>query len=320
MMRSSAIAALAALLLPGPIAAAAPGIETGVFHDAGRGRDVPYTAYWPDGQKGPRPVVIFSHGLGGTANAAPYLGRALSRADFIAIHIQHAGSDASVYRGSQGRRQISEALRASVHVPANGRNRFLDLPFVLDTLARRNAAGPWANKMDLGRVGMAGHSYGARSALVAAGQRVGKKYVSLRDARIRAGIAISTSAPGGNLDLGRTFGDISIPLLHITGTKDRGAFSWRSQITPASRLEPYRRIGAPIQYLLVLEGADHYVFSAKRLGTRREKPLDRAHIASVGRLATAFFQAHLLGDAQALAWLRSEFSKTLAAGDRFTIR
>ena len=313
-----ATAVLAALLTPVPVAAAV--IETGAFHDAGRGRDVPYKAYWPNGQKGPRPVVIFSHGLGGTRSAAAYLGSALSSAGFIAIHIQHAGSDAVVYRGSQNRREVSDALRASVRVPANGHNRFLDLPFVLDALTMRNMDGPWANKLDLGRVGMAGHSYGARSVLVAAGQRIGKKYISFREPRIRAGIAISTSSPSGNLEMGRVFGDISIPLLHITGSRDRGAYSWRSHITPASRIEPYRAINAPIQYLLVLENADHFVFSGRRLGTRREKPLDEAHIASVARIATAFFKAHLMDDNQALMWLRNEYSKTLAAGDRFTFR
>lgn len=314
-----AIAALTAFLASGTVAAA-PVIETGVFHDAARDRDVPYKAYWPESQNGPRPVVIFSHGLGGTRNAAPYLGRALSRANFVAIHIQHAGSDASVYRGSQSRREVSNALRASVRVPANGRNRFLDLPFVLDALAGRNRSGPWADKMDLGRVGMTGHSYGARSVLVAAGQRMGKNYVSFRDTRIRAGIAISTSSPRGNLDLSRTFGDISIPLLHITGTKDRGAFSWRGHITPASRVDPFRRIAAPIQYLLVLEDADHVIFSGRRLGTRREKPKDASHLAAVARVAAAFFKAHLLDDKGALRWLRAKFPKTLVAGDHFTAR
>ena len=72
---------MSALLMPALGAANAAGsfvIEKGVFHDKDRSRDVPYKLYRPDPLTGRYPIVIFSHGLGGSVEAAVYLGEHLA--------------------------------------------------------------------------------------------------------------------------------------------------------------------------------------------------------------------------------------------------
>ena len=45
------------------------------WHDATRDRDVPVKIYFPKDGAGPFPVVLFSHGLGGSREGYEYLGR-----------------------------------------------------------------------------------------------------------------------------------------------------------------------------------------------------------------------------------------------------
>ena len=50
-------------------------IQRAVWHDSKRDRDVPVKIYSPKSGSGPFPVIIFSHGLGGTCETYSDLGR-----------------------------------------------------------------------------------------------------------------------------------------------------------------------------------------------------------------------------------------------------
>src|SRR5688572_15177973 len=68
------------------------------WKDSKRDRVVPVKVYFPETRSKPLPVIIFSHGLGGTREAYEYLGRAWAGNGFVSVHLQHAGSDDSVWR------------------------------------------------------------------------------------------------------------------------------------------------------------------------------------------------------------------------------
>src|SRR6218665_3828498 len=73
---------------------------TGEWKDTARGgRTIPWRAYLPVKSDKPVPVVIVSHGLGGSRDGMGYLGEALASHGVATIHIQHAGSDESVLKG-----------------------------------------------------------------------------------------------------------------------------------------------------------------------------------------------------------------------------
>ena len=75
-------------------------------HDAARQRDIPLRVYLPttngaNGQKA-EPVVLFSHGLGGTRQGCAYLGTHWSARGYTVVFLQHAGSDDSADRRREG--------------------------------------------------------------------------------------------------------------------------------------------------------------------------------------------------------------------------
>jgi len=65
--------------------------------DVGRSREVPIRVYLPK-EKKPAPVVLFSHGLGGSREGSAYLGNHWAARGYVAVFLQHPGSDDSALR------------------------------------------------------------------------------------------------------------------------------------------------------------------------------------------------------------------------------
>ena len=86
-------------------------------NDAERKRDIPVRVYLPV-EKTPSPVVLFSHGLGGSREGNAYLGNHWAARGYVAVFIQHHGSDTSVWQDKPkgggwrrcGRRQVWKTL------------------------------------------------------------------------------------------------------------------------------------------------------------------------------------------------------------------
>lgn len=83
------------LTVTGAPAACAP-LELTVA-DAARNRELPILVYLPAG-KTTAPVVLFSHGLGGSAGSA-FLGKHWAARGYVCVFLQHPGSDTSVWKG-----------------------------------------------------------------------------------------------------------------------------------------------------------------------------------------------------------------------------
>jgi predicted dienelactone hydrolase len=286
---------------PGPYA-----VETllGAWHDETRDRDVPYKIYYAPEASGARPVVVFSHGLGGSREGAAYLGEHLASYGYVAVHIQHPGSDASVWAGMTDRAEIIKALVAATKDVRVIADRFKDVPFALDQLTAMNAAeGRLKGRIDLARLGMSGHSFGAVSTLVAAGQKMGRRaQFQFKEPRFRAAIAYSPNKPMGPGDLADLYADMQLPILHFTGTEDRNPLD---PDQPASdRQIPFRNIPAPGQYLIVIDGGDHILFGGKDRRDGTAKPDDDLDHRLILEASIAFWDAYLLDDPAARAWLR----------------
>ena len=289
----------------------------GTFLDGERQRELLYRLYYPETLAGRLPLVIFSHGLGGSREAAPFLGRHLAENGYLALHIQHPGSDESVWKGALTRIGARLSLLNSIRNPRNALDRFRDVPFVIDELEKWNQEGPLQGHIDLDRLGIAGHSYGARSVLAAAGELLGPTRISFRDPRIKAGVALSPNLAQNSQDPRAALAKIEIPLFHITGTLDESPLPAERDMDPEQRTRPYQLIDTGDQYLFVLENADHATFAGRRLSTSEEKPLDRQHIEQLERGILLFFNAYLRNDLEARNALRATFHQRLAPGDRF---
>jgi dienelactone hydrolase len=246
------------------------------WQDTVRNRPVPVKIYSPATGKGPFPVIVFSHGLGGSREGYEYLGRHWASWGYVAVHVDHLGSDTAALK--KGGRLIRN-LREAVGDPRNAEARPLDVRFVLDRLEALNRGGsPLAHRLDLGRIGLAGHSFGAWTTLVVAGQDVGRSDAA--DPRIKAAVAMSAPAPKRH-DYDRIYRNVRIPVLHMTGTLDDSPLG-------------------ETQYLVTFQGGDHMVFSGRLLGVRAKDPLFQGLVLQG---TTAFWDAYLKGDVAAKAWL-----------------
>jgi predicted dienelactone hydrolase len=278
--------------------------------DTARDREIPIRVYFPPQQEA-APVVLFSHGLGGSRSGSKFLGDHWSARGYVAVFLQHPGSDESVWR-NQPPREIPAAMRKA----ASGQNftlRVNDIPAVLDQLEKWNkeSAHELVGRLNLSQIGMSGHSFGAVTTQAVSGQSfplVGAKFT---DPRIKAAIVFSPSKPAVG-DVNKAFEKVSLPWLLMTGTKDIANIGG-SPIGAAdieSRYAVYPALPAGNKYELVLDGAEHSVFTDRPLpgesGQRNPK-----HHPIILALSTAFWDAHLRSDDQARQWLDGAGAKSV---------
>ena len=262
---AAALAGLATLLAPAAWAAGPAAVETVDFdwHDDARRRAVPARLYLPAGEgfgDGRVPLVVFSHGIGGSRLGYSYLGRHWAAHGIAALHVQHVGSDRSLWGGNPLAmvQRLQEAARESEAL-----QRVHDLRFALDTLL----AGTFAGRIDPTRIVAAGHSYGANTAMLAVGAQVQRdgRPLDLRDARFTAAMLLSAPPFYGETDPQRVLAPVAVPTLHVTATEDviRIPGYWSGA---DDRLAVFEAIGSPRKWLAVFKGGSHSMFT-DRAGT-----------------------------------------------------
>ncbi|HEY8964121.1 MAG TPA: hypothetical protein VIN59_06645 [Alphaproteobacteria bacterium] len=274
-------------------------IDKGEWVDASRGkRVIPYKVYHPETMNaGPYPVIIWSHGLGGTRDGAGFIARHLASHGYIQVNIQHGGTDDVLWRGMPGHPwdNIKKA-----HIPFEVvRNRYLDVPFALDQLE-----GLYPDLIDWDRLGMSGHSFGALTTQVMAGQLAGRPDTNtpadLSDDRFVAGMLYSP-VPAMRLQMGGqdVYAPIHLPLMHMTGTED---YSPVEGFGYEKRLEVFEHAGNEDQHLVILNGADHMVFSGSRGQLKPYDSMD-AHQDMIKVMTLAWWEAQLNDDGSARTWI-----------------
>lgn len=295
---------------PGPLEVDARNLD---WRDEARGRDVPVRVYSPKTGDGPFPVIVFSHGLGGTREGYRHLGTHWASHGYVCVHLQHAGSDDSVWRGKTNRMQ---AMRDATKNVDNALNRYGDVRFAIDQIFQAREEAWLKGKLDLHNIGMAGHSFGAHTTQVVVGQGAGLaagRLLQAHDTRISAAIIMSPNPPNRG-DSARLFASIRIPCLHMTGTKDSSIVT---DTTPEQRRIPFDHIPGPDNYLVTFRDGNHMVFSDRiaLIADPRDEKLRAYILAST----TAFWDAFLKKDEAAKKWLveADGFEKALGADGVF---
>ena len=207
--------------------------------------------------------MLFSHGLGGSRRGYSYLGSHLARQGWASLHVQHVGSDRRIWSGSawslpsrlQGAAQDAEAI-----------DRAVDLRFALDRFLTLPESIDWRMPVDRSRILVAGHSYGANTALLTAGARVERdgRLVDLRDARVAAAILLSAPPFHGEKDQATVLNPITIPTLHITATDDDIRIPGYGS-TVRDRVAVYEATGSRSKVLAVFRGGSHSIFTDRTL-------------------------------------------------------
>ncbi len=298
----------------------APGVEDDTWTDTARKRDVPVRVRWPqsDRHNAALPVVLFSHGLGGTRDGGTVWGEAWAAAGFVVVHIQHPGSDLAAV----SRTATSFSDKAGLRVAAGAAQllaRLQDVGFVLNQISLRHAArqGRWATARH-GAVGMSGHSFGAHTTLGMAGQRY-PGFEGISEPRLASFIAFSPTVPSVG-DAQQAFGRLSRPVLTLTGTRDDDVLG--NGATPDKRIAVFPALPSSGKAQLVLQDADHMTFGGqtgraaeivpRESVTRDQQARDHALVAAI---TTDWWRATLLDDADARARLIAPAG--LRPGDRW---
>ena len=288
-----------------------------VWTDAARQRPLPLRVRLPSAP-GARPVVVFSHGLGGSVDGGRAWGERWASHGFVVIHMQHPGSDEAVWRLAAS---PAQSLRGAASLDQY-LARVADVKFVLDELERRQQRGDaLAMRFDLAHIGMSGHSFGALTTQVLAGQRFDvpasarAMAAALAEPRFRAFIAFSPSARSPQAV--SQFAAIARPFMSVTGTAD-GMVGMRLGVDPLLRRVPFEGMSGPDQYLMVLDGADHMTFNgAPRWRDGGDPGRDAAQTALVAGVTTAFWLAYLADDATARDWLAGSAAAAIGAAGEF---
>jgi predicted dienelactone hydrolase len=225
-------------------------------------------------QRGPSPVLIFSHGFGGCATGVSYLMKALAGHGYWVFAPQH--KDGSCNRRIPGRPEeaFRDADQWTDDTYAQRRDDILALEGALK-LDRR-----FAPRLDFSRLGLLGHSLGGYTVLGLAG--AWPSWVSAPKPRAVLGMSpYATPFLSHN-----TLADIDVPVMLQGGTRDFG-------ITPSLTREggAYDALSVP-KYLVVFTGARHLSW-----GNAGSADIHAAIVES----AIAFFDHYVRGQSAAAA-------------------
>jgi dienelactone hydrolase len=264
------------------------------WQDTMRQREVLARLYTPANATGRVPLVVLSHGIGGSREGYTYIGKHLASQGYACLHLQHAGSDRSLWFGNP--LQMVGRLQAAAK-DTEAIDRAKDVSFALDQLL---ATANMKAQLDPQRVAMAGHSYGANTTMLVAGAQVDRdgKIFNLRDDRIKAAVLISAPPFYNSGDAKQILASVTIPTLHITSTGDDiripGYFSSAKDRVAMFDATPTI---APKTLALFKDGS-HSMFT-DRLGTGGISLNPQVKVAT-RELITAFLQAEFDKDKTAL--------------------
>ncbi|MGK7903829.1 MAG: alpha/beta hydrolase family protein [Hormoscilla sp.] len=301
--------------------------------DHRRDREVPVKIYYPDAD-GTFPVILFSHGTGGSQETFAHLSRFWSSYGYVCIHPTHLGSDTGALK-THGFLDLMEITRT----PKVLQDRPQDISYIIDSLDELEQLVPQlTGKMERGAIGVGGHSAGAYTTMLLAGASAtmpsGEK-VNLRDSRVRSFLAISpqgTTPPGFDKYLwgldGDSWSKIAAPMMTVSGSKDKG---WEGR-PPSWKVEAFNNMPRGDKYHLLIQGAGHFAYdnsdalgiNNERIKTganqialaRKKKWLERKkqiHLY-LQRTSIAFWDAHLKSKELAKKYLMSDGMKTSSDG------
>lgn len=208
---------------------ASTGIEIALPTDAVRDAE-------PRASAGPFALVLFSHGSSGVRMQSTYLTVPLASHGYVVASADHYGNTLSdaILEGGQSSEMTLEAFE----------NRPIDMTFLLDYMRSLPPGDPLAPLVDGSRVGVAGHSFGALTALRWMGRGAD---VDVVVAQASPGMDLTWLAVPGDL------ADFDTPImLHVGGI---------DSTTPPAQSDSIWQEASPPRARLTLATGGHFTFS-----------------------------------------------------------
>jgi predicted dienelactone hydrolase len=247
----------------------------------------------------PLPLILISHGAGGNWDTHYAQAQDLATQGYAVFCVEHPGSNTERMKSSIRRFQN---LKRMIYDSTEVLGRPKDVSFLIDRASDWNRNHPkLRGRLDLTRIGVLGHSFGAYTVLALAGTRPALEWIEprvepgtglgpdLRDERIRCGVALSPQAPGDPFFLKESYASLKTPVLGISGTKDQQ----HNGEPPIARLEAFK-LWPELQgrhAMVWITPAAHLDFTDSTGGDQQGRKSDlRADVQKVVRAAmTQFF-------------------------------
>ena len=290
------------------------------IHDAKRGKDLPVRILFPK-SGGPFPVIVFSHGAGGSGQNYFPLTSFWASHGYVVIQPTHNDSIAlRREKGEQiptGPRELIDEYRFNSD---DWGNRARDISLVIDSLSDlQERVRQLKAKMDQKRIGVGGHSYGAYTTQMIGGALVdmpnGPKAQSFRDERPRALMLLSGQGKNQNGLTETSWQTMTRPMMSMTGTYDNGA----SGQVAEWRKDPFTYSPPGDKYHVFIDDAFHMSFTGalaqadsvqsvrRPLVARLAQRTDQKAVFDYVKIASiAFWDAYLRNDPKAKTYLKSD--------------
>lgn len=185
-------------------------------------------------RKGRFPLVIFSHGNGGSRNQNTFWCDYLASHGYVIVSADHTGNASlTIIDGKPIAMQGSERANSA-------KDRPIDVSFLLDQMIRldKGADKRFAGRIDTSHAAITGMSFGSYTA----------HWASDQDPRFKAVIAMS-GAPASHTNL-------AVPSLRMLGTEDRTI-----GVAGNKAIRDNHAIHTGPSYLLELKNGGHYSFT-----------------------------------------------------------
>lgn len=292
--------------------------------ETGQGRKVPIKLHIPT-SGGPYPVVIISHGAGGNWDTHYAQAKYLASHGYAVLCVEHVGSNTERMKSSI---RILHNLKEMIHDSHEVLGRPKDVSFAINQATQWNQEHQkLKGRFDLSHVGVMGHSFGAFTTMVVTGMRPALDWIepkvapgsglgpNLSDERVKCGIALSPQAPGDPFFLKESYSSLRVPLMGISGTKDKQ----QNGEPPIARYESFK-LWPEMQkknLFVWLGNASHLDFTDSTGGdVQGRESSSRADVQNVVRPATLmFFNKCLKNDNSPSALMTTESLKPYIRGE-----
>lgn len=240
-------------------------------------RPVPLKVIFPK-DSGTFPLVVISHGAGGSWDSHIYQAEHLASHGYVVICVEHIDSNniSVKYFMSKagGKMSFRDALHHITKSAVAVLERPRDISFAIDNAISWNKSHKeLGGRINTRKIAVMGHSFGAYTTLALLGAQpvldhleprtgIGRGLAGdLSDPRVTFGLVMSPQGPGSTFFSKESFRGIKKPLICISGSRDEQKDS-EGYFNPAeTRREMFRLLPAGNKYLIWLTNADHTSFA-----------------------------------------------------------
>ena len=244
---------------------------------------------------GPYPLLVFSHGYGGSGLGSAFFTERLAARGWIVVAPDHHDSHSAVRIRTGQKKEFDRLglLRHAKEIASSSPRDRWKYPYRLNemklTLERMLNHPSFGKLIDRQRIAVGGHSFGGFTALGLCGT-----IKECHDIRIKAVLLFSTGA-GGYLFTEDELRGVRIPSMLFIGEREKDQY--RGTKTMSELSDKIWRSMSPPKYFLEVKEANHFSFNNRFMDNRRARLLSgtEEQYEVIRRYSITFLEKHVAG-------------------------